>query len=174
MVGECFPVYRLVPLTEEHVGPAREILNRHVEDGFAAYPEEPVSESFIGELVRTAIGGTALAAVDADGVLLGFGFLRPYSPAAAFSHTAVTTIFLAPEWTGRGIGAAILRLMVDGASRKGITRVLAHISSRNPRSIDFHRKHGFVECGRFPGVGQKWGEDFDVVWVVKDLGTNGG
>ena len=174
MVGEPRLLPRFVPLTEGYAGPAREIFNRHVADGFAAYPEEPVSESFIGDLVKSAIEGSALAAVDEDGALLGFGFLRPYSQAAAFSHTAVTTIFLSPEWTGRGIGAAILRLMVDGASRKGITRVLAHISSRNPRSIDFHRKHGFVECGRFPGVGQKWGEDFDVVWVVKDLGTNGG
>ncbi|MFC2078235.1 GNAT family N-acetyltransferase [Candidatus Bipolaricaulota bacterium] len=169
MVGERFPVYRLVPLTEEHAGPAREIFNRHVADGFAAYPEEPVSESFIIELARSAIGDSALAAVGEDSALLGFGFLRPYSPATAFSHTAVTTIFLSPEWTGRGIGAAILRLMVDGAGRKGITRVLAHISSRNPRSIAFHRRHGFVECGRFPGVGRKRGEDFDVVWMVNLL-----
>jgi len=58
---------------------------------------------------------------------------------------------------------ALLRRILDEASAQGITRVLAHISSRNPRSIAFHRRHGFVECGCFPDVGRKWGERFDVV-----------
>jgi len=35
--------------------------------------------------------------------------------------------------------------------------------------IEFHLKNGFRECGRFMKVGRKFGEDFDVVWMQKQL-----
>jgi L-amino acid N-acyltransferase YncA len=160
---------RLVPLTEDDVGAVLRIFNRHVSEGFAAYPEEPVSEGFVAELLGSASGYPALAAKAPNGELLGFGLLRPYSPGPTFSQTAVTTIFLAPDQTGRGIGTALLHRTLDEAKKTGITRILAHISSRNPGSIAFHRKHGFAECGRFPGIGRKWGERFDVVWMIRTL-----
>jgi L-amino acid N-acyltransferase YncA len=163
------PGRRLVPLTRAHATDALRVFNDHVTSGFAAYPEAPVSEGFIDELLRSASGYPAYAAEDAGGEFLGFGLLRPYARSPVFSGAAVSTIFLAADRTRLGIGTAILRRMLEEARRMGITRILAHVSSRNPRSIDFHRKHGFVECGRFPGVGRKWGEDFDVVWMVKSL-----
>ena len=92
---------RLVPLAEEQTGAVLRIFNRHVTDGFAAYPEEPVSEAFIARLLRSAADHPAVAAVDVKGDVIGF--LRPYSPVSTLSHTAVTTMFLAPEWTRRGI-----------------------------------------------------------------------
>lgn len=163
--------YRLCPLVEEDASAALGIFNEHVETGFAAYPENPATETFILDLMRSAAGYPAFAAKDTVGELVGFGLLRPYSSVRVFAQTAVTTIFLAPEHTGRGIGTAILERMLSEAERSGITRVLAHVSSRNPRSIAFHRRLGFVECGRFPGIGRKWGEAFDVVWMVKSLGN---
>lgn len=156
-------------LSSAHADGVHRIFNRHVAEGFAAYPEEPVSASFIDGLLKGTAGYPALAAVSDAGELLGFGFLRAYSPAGTMAHTAVTTIFLRPEATGRGIGSAILRRMLEEARASGITRVLAHVSSKNPRSIRFHARHGFVECGRFPGIGCKRGEPFDVVWLVKEL-----
>lgn len=36
-------------------------------------------------------------------------------------------------------------------------------------SLAFHRKHGFEDCGRFKGVGRKFGEDFDIVWMQRHL-----
>jgi len=56
------------------------------------------------------------------------------------------------------------------ALNQGITRILAHSSSRNPGSLALHAKHGFVECGRVPSIGRKWDQPFDVVWSVKSLG----
>jgi phosphinothricin acetyltransferase len=50
-----------------------------------------------------------------------------------------------------------------------INSLLANISSRNRQSLEFHRKNGFRECARFPKVGRKFGEDFDAVWMQKQL-----
>ena len=35
------------------------------------------------------------------------------------------------------------------------------------RSINFHRKNGCIECGRFKNVGRKKGQVFDTVWMQK-------
>jgi len=36
-------------------------------------------------------------------------------------------------------------------------------------SLNFHFKQGFKECGRFQRIGQKFGRDFDVIWMQKFL-----
>jgi phosphinothricin acetyltransferase len=59
--------------------------------------------------------------------------------------------------------------MAREANVKGITVLLASISSKNPASLAFHEKHGFVECGRLHNTGFKFNERFDVVWMEKDL-----
>jgi L-amino acid N-acyltransferase YncA len=110
-----------------------------------------------------------VAAEDPDRTLVGFGFLRPYSPHSTFAQTGMITYFVESSRTRRGIGTAILRHLTEGARSQGIVRILAHVSSKNPQSLAFHRKHGFIECGRFPEIGRKFGEPFDVVWMIKTL-----
>ncbi len=161
--------FQFVRLTDRHVDGMLSIFNRHIAEGFAAYPEQVVSEDVMKNLLRQTDGYPAIAVEGADGELLGFGFLRPYSPQATFAQTAQITYFLEPSQTGRGIGTALLHRLTEEVRNQGITKILAHISSKNPRSVAFHAKHGFVECGRFPEIGRKWDEPFDVVWMIKDL-----
>jgi len=106
---------------------------------------------------------------DEVGSLLGFGLLRAYSAVTSFSHAAEITYFLRPEHTHKGIGTQILEHLTEGANKQGITCLLASISSLNEASLRFHRRHGFVECGRFRRVGKKQGTFFDVVWMQKML-----
>ena len=167
--GEETRNVRLVPLTERHVPEMRRIFNHHVANGFAAYPEKPLSEKAIVSLLHQAASHPTIAAERSDGAFLGFGFLRPYSPYSTFSETAQITCFLDPAHMRTGIGTAILRHLEEAARVRGITKILAHISSRNPGSVAFHVKHGFVECGRFPEIGRKWDEPFDVIWMAKSL-----
>jgi len=57
--------------------------------------------------------------------------------------------------------------LLQEAKEKGISSILAGISSLNSVSLAFHKKRGFQECGRFQKIGRKWGQDFDVVWMQK-------
>lgn len=54
---------------------------------------------------------------------------------------------------------------MNDAREKGITSILASISSLNTKSRNFLAKQGFQECGRFQKIGKKWGQDFDVIWM---------
>ena len=86
----------------------------------------------------------------------------------AFSHIAEITYFIAPDHRGKGIGKSMLDGLLARAREKGITSILAGISSQNEPSQTFHKENGFLECGRFLNMGRKSGlEDFDVVWMQR-------
>ena len=102
-----------------------------------------------------------------DGSIAGFGLLRAHNPMPAFRHTAEVTYFLRPEMTGRGLGSRMLAGLETEGKKRGITSILASISSLNEGSIRFHARHGFTECGRFSRVGIKNGVLFDTVWMQK-------
>jgi len=145
------------------------IFNHYVLHSFAAYLEEPVSVEWMERLLDEASGLPAIAVRDPDGRLIGFSLLRPYMSRTAFPRTAQITTFLVPEHTGRGLGSRLLARLEHAAREAGIDTILAHVSSENPGSLAFHRRHGFAECGRFRKIGIKNERRFDVVWFQKRL-----
>jgi L-amino acid N-acyltransferase YncA len=111
----------------------------------------------------------AIVAQDEKGDIFGFGMLRAYNPLPTFSQTAEVTYFIRPEFTGKGIGKIMLDHLVREGKKKGLTSILASISSLNEGSINFHIKNGFVECGRFKNICHKKDQIFDVVYMQKML-----
>jgi phosphinothricin acetyltransferase len=159
----------IVPLIKDNQKEIIDIFNYYVENSFAAYPEQKLPYEYFGHLLKMCEGYPALAAKDDQGNILGFGMLRAYNPFPTFSHTAEITYFIKPGFTGRGIGKRILDELLAKAREKGITSIIASISSLNEGSINFHKKNGFAECGRLRKVGNKRGKTFDVVYMQKML-----
>ena len=77
--------------------------------------------------------------------------------------------FLKPDHTRKGLGARILNEFTHQAQSMGADTLLACISSLNLASIRFHQKQGFKECGRLARIGRKFEQDFDVVWMQKQM-----
>jgi len=159
----------LEPLAEGHGRACIDIYNHYVDHGFASFREAQLPYAAFDRFLAMAHGYPAYACLGDDRAVEGFGFLHAWHPSECFHRTAEATYFLHPDATRRGVGSLLLtRLLEDAAARK-IQRVLASISSRNAESLAFHLKHGFAECGRFPRIGHKHGQDFDVVWMIKRL-----
>ncbi|MDD3925249.1 MAG: GNAT family N-acetyltransferase [bacterium] len=146
-----------------------DIFNYYVENSFAAYPERKLPYEFFDTLFGMCQGYPAVTVRDEAGEILGFGMLRPYNPMQAFSKTAEIPCFIKPDFTGQGIGKMLLDYLIEEGRKKGLTNILAGISSLNDGSMRFHLKNGFVECGRFKGIGQKQGKIFDVVYCQMTL-----
>ena len=159
----------LTPLTAEDADAAMAIFNHYVEHTFAAYPEQALPTAFFQNVLDMAQGYPTVAARDEGGTLVGFALLRPFNPIPTFARTAEITLFLKPDWTGKGLGTRMLETLVSGAREQGITSILASVSSRNEGSIAFHGRNGFQQVGCFTSVGIKKGEPFDVVWLQRIL-----
>ena len=161
--------YTINPLTIEDCKPVMDIFNYYVENSFAAYPESKLPYQAFDMLLQTSKGYPTRTIKDQNGVIAGFGMLRAYNPMSTFEHTVEVTYFIHPDHTGKGLGKKLLASLEKEGREQGVTNILANISSRNPQSIHFHKKNGFVQCGSFKNVGKKNCQFFDVVWMQKTL-----
>jgi len=121
--------------------------------------------SFFDRLRRLATGYPFYVIESPREGTVGFGLMRPYNTYGTFKRTAELTYFILPEHTRKGLGLKLLRTLANEGKALGIDNLLAHMSSLNKASIDFHRKQGFHECGRFRNIGRKFGKNFDVLWM---------
>lgn len=146
-----------------------DIFNHYIENSFAAFLENKVSYEFFGVLMSTTQGYPRIAIKSGAGELVGFAFLKPYSPNPAFRRTAAISYFIGPAHTGSGIGRSVLEHLVEEAKKMGIDSILANISSLNEPSISFHLRNGFVQCGTLSKIGKKHGKDFDVILMQRKV-----
>lgn len=150
-----------------------EIFNYYVDNSFAAYLEIPVGPEFFqtphaeGEPNKSE--HYPFYVMEEDNRVIGIGALKPYLPFPNFQHTGVLSYFILPEYTREGLGAKLLDVLCQEAKKKNMKSLLANVSSKNQASLNFHLKHGFVECGRFKDAGTKFGKYFDIVWFQKFL-----
>lgn len=157
------------PISTEDREAIMDIFNYYVENSFAAYPESKLPYQALNTFMQSSEGLPNGAIKDQNGSVLGFGMLRFHNQLPVFSHTVEVTYFLHPAQTGKGLGEQLLKYLEEGAVERGVTNILANISSLNTDSIHFHEKNGFVECGRFVKVGKKNGQEFDTIWMQKRI-----
>lgn len=161
--------YRVREVTDSDGAAVMEVFNHFVQNSFAAYPEKKVPEAYFAALRTPGDKYPLLAAETAGGTVIGFGMLRQHHRAEAFNHTAEIGYFILDEHCGKGIGSRFLAMLEQAGRERGIQVLLANISSFNEKSLRFHERNGFTECGRFRKIGIKFGREFDVVWMQKFL-----
>jgi L-amino acid N-acyltransferase YncA len=156
------------PVTEADTPEITRIFNHFVRRSFAAFPDREVGRPFIFQLLEQA-GGYGCYAVEVGGTVIGFGMLRPFYPFPNLMAAGEVSYFICPGYTGQGVGTRLVHVLEDRARELGMTSLVARVSSRNRRSIRFHRKNGFSPCGRIRRIGEKFGKPFDVVILQKFL-----
>lgn len=144
-----------------------EVFNTFVKDSFAAYCKVGYDVEVFRKHVENAKIISVLTEFER---IIGFGYLSEFKPFANFSQTGVLTYFILTEYTGKGLGTRIINELISFGKKEGITNYLAQISSKNKQSINFHKKHGFVEVGKFNEVGIKFNQKFDIIWMQKIFG----
>ena len=117
---------------------------------------------------RQARGFPVLVAAEAAQVL-GFASFGDFRPFEGYLHTVEHSIYVAPEAQGRGVGRALLGELILRARRIGKHVIVAGIEAGNTASITLHERSGFVETGRLPEVGQKFGRWLDLVFMQLTL-----
>ncbi|HXX55145.1 MAG TPA: GNAT family N-acetyltransferase [Methanoregula sp.] len=142
------------------------IFNYYAENGYAAYPDQPVTGHFFSYLRE---GTFSFLVIQAPEGVIGFGLAKPFLPFPAFSRTCSLTYFILPEYARRGLGTLLLARLTSEARAAGITTQVANMASRNEASVRFHARHGFSEGGRLHRVGEKFGEPFDVIWMQREI-----
>ncbi|WP_191057669.1 GNAT family N-acetyltransferase [Geminicoccus harenae] len=120
----------------------------------------------------TGRGMPWLVAVDAAGTVLGYAYANWFRPRPAYRYAAETSIYVAPDCQGSGVGRALLAELLRQCETAGLRQALAVIGdSANAGSIRVHRALGFEMVGTMAAVGWKFGRWLDVVIMQKPLGS---
>ncbi|MDQ2801027.1 MAG: N-acetyltransferase family protein, partial [Armatimonadota bacterium] len=96
-----------------------------------------------------------------------------WSDAPVYALTAESSLFLAPNAQGRGLGTRLMRALLGEARRLGHHVVLSRIWAENAPSIAMCRKCGYETIGVQREVGFRRGEweDCVIMQVILEPGS---
>ena len=109
----------------------------------------------------------AVFVATAGDAVAGWGSLSPFRPRPGYRFTAEDSIYVRQDFRGRGIGTALLELLIEAARRGRFHSVMALIDGDNAVSIRLHERFGFRHVGTFREVGFKFGRWLDVVHMQR-------
>ncbi len=98
-----------------------------------------------------------------NGQILGYCYVHQWKERPAYKETLETTIYLATNAVGRGIGHHLMKELIARCKSQGYHSLIACITAENKTSCLFHENLGFKKVSHFKSVGFKLGRYLDVV-----------
>lgn len=148
-----------------------ELRNHFIAHSFATFDEAPMDL----DAIRAWMAGFAatgphrlLVARDGDR-LQGWCSSQAYRTHPAFARTIETSIYVAPDASGQGVGAALYGRLFDGLAGQGVHRAVVGIALPNEASIRLHERFGFRRVGVFDEYAHKRGRPISSQWMQRAM-----
>jgi L-amino acid N-acyltransferase YncA len=97
-----------------------------------------------------------------EGKIAAYAYATQFRPRPAYRYAVETSVYVAPDAQGGGVGSELYRRLLDLLERQLFTQAIAAITLPNPASARLHEKLGFVAAGTYRQVGYKLGGWHDV------------
>lgn len=109
------------------------------------------------------------------GDVLGYGYCAPYRDRSAYRYAVEDSVYIRHAMQGKGIGRALLGVMVEQVTALGYRQMIAVIGdSGNAGSIGLHASLGFLRAGMLRSCGFKFGRWVDTLTMQRPLGPGDG
>ncbi len=148
------------------------IYAHHVRHGSGSFEIEPPSlQDMLARRAEVLGRGLPWLVIEDSVQVLGYAYCNWFRPRPAYRFAAESSIYLAPEVQGRGLGRALLTELLTRAERAGMRKMIAVIGdSANTSSIGLHLSCGFAHAGTLAATGWKFDRWLDTVLMEKNLG----
>ena len=159
------------PATEADLAGLNDVYNEYVTNAHYTFDVEPMTLDARHEWFShygSSGPHRVLVAVAGDEVV-GYASSSRYRTKPAYSTSVETSIYLAAEATGLGIGTKLYSALFAALGGEDVHRAYAGISLPNPASIALHERFGFKKAGHYSEQGKKFGRYWDVAWYEKAL-----
>ena len=151
------------------------IYGHHVMHGLASFEETPPDPAEMGRrLAATRDRGLPYLVGTLDGAVMGFAYVTPFRGRPGYRYSLEDSVYVAPEASRRGLGAALLAALIERCTALGYRQMVAVIGdTANAASIELHRRLGFRDAGVLRDIGFKHGRWVDSVYMQLSLGAGG-
>jgi phosphinothricin acetyltransferase len=164
----------LRPATLNDCARIAEIYAPAVTHGSSSFELVPPDAAEMARRMRALTdGGFPYFAATRDGGVVGYAYAGLYRTRPAYRFTVENSVYVAPEAQRMGVGRVLLEALIETCTARGYRQMLAVIgdSVNQPGSVGLHRACGFVEAGRLPDVGFKFGRWCDTLLMQRALGA---
>jgi phosphinothricin acetyltransferase len=104
----------------------------------------------------------------AHGPVLGWVALSGYSARRVYAGVAWESVYVAADARGRGVGRALLEMLIPASEAAGVWTLLAGVLIENAASLALHQRVGFRRIGINERIGQdRTGRWRDVVQLER-------
>jgi L-amino acid N-acyltransferase YncA len=147
------------------------IYAEHVRTGTASFDTVPRSITATEtKVVEISAKGWPFLVAEREGEILGYAYANQFRDRPAYSFACENSIYVRADCVGQGVGAELLRALVDAATDIGFRQMIAVVGGGEPASVALHAKLGFRHAGTMRSVGRKLGRWLDTVYMQRELG----
>ena len=145
--------------------------NHYIAHSFATFDEVPLRLAAVQDWMSgfAATGAFRLLVARDDERLLGFCSSQPYRAHPAFARTIETSIYVAPDAAGAGVGSALYERLFADLAGQGLHRAVAGIALPNEASVRLHARFGFRPVGVFDEYAYKNGRAISSQWMQRAM-----
>ncbi|MGC3953114.1 MAG: GNAT family N-acetyltransferase [Propionicimonas sp.] len=158
------------PATPDDAAACAAIYAPYVRDTTITFETEVPSAPDLTERIANFGTSHAWLVLERDQEIVGYAYAYGFSPRAAYDWACETSIYVASDTRGGGVGRALYDVLLPRLAERGYRRAIARITLPNPASIAFHERFGFTESGVLRRVGWKHNAWHDVAYLQRDLG----
>ena len=105
-----------------------------------------------------------------DGQAIGWASSHRFKERAAYDTTVESSVYLAPDQRGKGIGKRLYATLFEALTHEDIHRIHGGITQPNSASNRLHEGMGFERVGLLPQIGRKFGRYWDVATYIRVFG----
>ena len=145
--------------------------NHYIAHSFATFDEAPLRLAAVQDWLAgfAATGSHRLLVARDDGRLQGFCSSQPYRAHPAFARTIETSVYVAPDAAGAGVGSALYERLFGELAGQQLHRAVVGIALPNEASLRLHARFGFRPVGVFDEYAHKNGRAISSQWMQRAM-----
>jgi phosphinothricin acetyltransferase len=131
------------------------VYNHYIKHSVATFEVEPLSATDMRSRIEAGMPAYPWLVASDTETVCGYACATPWKSRAAYGKTVETSVYVAPEHHGNGVGESLYRALLEHLATEGFHCALGGIALPNPASIALHEKLGFTKVGELKQVGWK-------------------
>ena len=145
--------------------------NHYIAHSCATFDEAPLRPAAVQAWIAgfAATGPHRLLVARDGGRLLGYCSSQPYRAHPAFARTIETSVYVAPDAAGAGVGSALYGRLFGELAGLGLHRAVVGIALPNEASVRLHARMGFRPVGVFDEYAHKNGRPISSQWMQRTM-----
>jgi len=138
------------------------IYNHYILNSVVTFEEIEIQKEEIQKRIKAVIPKYPWLVYVRNSQVVGYAYASEWKSRSAYRNTVESAIYVKHGETGKGIGTALYKKLIEELSKRNFHTVLGGIALPNVTSIRLHEKLGFQKAGQLNEVGCKFGNWIDV------------